>query len=135
MIPIDVAILALLGDLPAIKCGVCEALMDVVHAKVASMRADAPFGKVCYLLSIIFYSIQYSSEKIALLQINPTLYIPHYERDQNRSDRGGLPTISPPHILRCIGRTRFLYMEREMSVATKLYQVCPLPLHPKNSNI
>lgn len=34
------------GDLPAIKCGVCEALMDAMHGKVASMREDAPFGKV-----------------------------------------------------------------------------------------
>lgn len=36
------------GDLPAIKCGVCEALMDAMHGKVASMREDAPFGKVLH---------------------------------------------------------------------------------------
>lgn len=34
------------GDLPAIKCGVCEALVGRLHEKVAEMRDAAPFGKV-----------------------------------------------------------------------------------------
>eukprot|EP00752_Nemacystus_decipiens_P004119 g3768.t1 len=34
------------GDLPAIKCGVCQGLAEHLHEKVAEMRAEAPFGKV-----------------------------------------------------------------------------------------
>ncbi|CAM9495667.1 unnamed protein product [Pylaiella littoralis] len=34
------------GDLPAIKCGVCQALAEHLHEKVAEMRQEAPFGKV-----------------------------------------------------------------------------------------
>eukprot|EP00904_Undaria_pinnatifida_P010457 jgi/Undpi1/6541/HiC_scaffold_20.g09020.m1 len=34
------------GDLPAIKCGVCEGLAEHLHEKVSEMRESAPFGKV-----------------------------------------------------------------------------------------
>lgn len=37
---------SLSGDLPAIKCGVCQALAEHLHEKVAEMRQEAPFGKV-----------------------------------------------------------------------------------------
>lgn len=35
------------GDLPAIKCATCEGLVEFVYERVAVMREEAPFKKVC----------------------------------------------------------------------------------------
>lgn len=37
---------AIAEDLPAIKCGVCQALVGYLHEKVTEMREEAPFSKV-----------------------------------------------------------------------------------------
>lgn len=46
-----------IGDLPAIKCGVCEGLVDHLHGKVSEMREAAPFGKVRWTAAAIIDEI------------------------------------------------------------------------------
>lgn len=48
------------GDLPAIKCEVCHALIDHLHSKVAQMREEAPYGKVSAVSQCFYCSHRYN---------------------------------------------------------------------------